>query len=128
MSTSILTSVKKGIGGIIEENETFDPELIMHINGVLATLTQLGVGPDAGFQITDKSAKWEDFVGDDPRLNFIQSYVTVSVKLIFDPPTIGAVYNAYESRKSELEYRILAQAAYKPDKEENQNGSSQLQG
>ena len=60
---SILTSVKKMLG-IPEEYEQFDMDIIMHINSVLMILTQLGVGPEEGFVITDKSTVWADFIGD----------------------------------------------------------------
>jgi len=40
---SILLSIKKMLG--IDANDTsFDQELIMHINGALMVMTQLGVG------------------------------------------------------------------------------------
>ena len=45
---SILTSIKKLLG-ITEEYEHFDQDIIMHINSVFSGLTQLGVGPAAGF-------------------------------------------------------------------------------
>ena len=45
---SILTSVKKIIG-ISEEDESFDTDLIMHINSVIMILHQLGVGKEDGF-------------------------------------------------------------------------------
>ena len=55
---SILTSIKKLLG-ITEEDEHFDPDLIMHINSVFTILTQLGVGPSEGFRIEDESATWD---------------------------------------------------------------------
>lgn len=110
MSDSILTSVKKAVGGIIEEDETFDIDIIMHINSVLAQLTQLGVGPEDGFQIEDKSATWEDFYGQDKRFHMIRSYVVLSVRMMFDPPSVGAVAEAYNTRIAELGWRIHEQA------------------
>ena len=58
---SILTSIKKLLG-IAEDYEHFDQDIIMHINTVLAILTQLGVGPETGFSIADKSTKWREFI------------------------------------------------------------------
>lgn len=110
MSDSILTSVKKAVGGIIEEDESFDTDIIMHINTVLAQLTQLGVGPTAGFEIKDKTTKWEDFYGADSRFNMVKSYVVLSVRMMFDPPSIGKVAEAYETRIAELGWRIREQA------------------
>ena len=54
---SILTSIKKMLG-ITEEYEHFDADITMHINSVLMTLTQIGVGSPDGFAISDKSATW----------------------------------------------------------------------
>ena len=49
---SILTSIKKLLG-IPEEYTAFDADLLIHINSVLAILTQMGIGPSDGFIITD---------------------------------------------------------------------------
>lgn len=123
MNDSILTTVKKGIGGLTETDESFDPDIIMFINTVLATLTQIGVGSDEGFRITDKSATWTDFVGDDPKLNMVQTYVTLSVRMMFDPPTVGAVAEAFKTRIAELEWRLnVAADSNKEIEEEIQNG------
>ena len=102
---SILTSIKKMLG-ITEEYEHFDSDLIMHINSVLAILTQIGVGPSTGFSISDKYAKWADFIEDNSRLEFVKSYVYLKVKLLFDPPTSTAVAEANKRLCDELEWRI----------------------
>lgn len=113
MNDSILTSVKKAVGGIIEGDTAFDPELVMHINSSLSKLTQLGVGPVSGFQIEDSTATWTDFMGSDPRLNLVKTYVSLSVRMMFDPPTVGAVAEAYKSQIAELTWRINVQAESK---------------
>ena len=58
---SILTSIKQLLG-IMEDYEHFDKDIIMHINTVFMVLRQLGVGPEEGFSISDKSTTWEEFV------------------------------------------------------------------
>ena len=120
---SILTSIKKLLG-IVEEYEHFDMDLIMHINSVLAILTQLGVGPSNGFLIKDKYATWTDFIGDDPRLEMVKSYVHLKVKLLFDPPLSSAVKDSMTSMISEFEWRLfVAVDPIESDgEEENQNG------
>lgn len=123
---SILTSVKKGIGGIIEEDEAFDDEIIMHINSVLAKLTQLGIGPKSGFHISDKTATWADFFGNNDCQNFIQSFVILSVRLLFDPPTIGAVAQAMEKQRDEYEWRIREQAEFETSEEERDDPDDTL--
>ena len=102
---SILTSVKKIIG-ISEEDESFDTDLIMHINSVLMILNQLGVGPEDGFSITDKSAVWTDIIGDNKLIEATKTFVGLKVRLIFDPPTSSAVLDSINKTISELEWRI----------------------
>ena len=102
---SILTSVKKIIG-ISEEDESFDTDLIMHINSVLMILNQLGVGPEDGFSITDKSAVWTDVIGDNKFIEAVKTFVGLKVRLIFDPPTSSAVLDSINKTISELEWRI----------------------
>ena len=104
---SILTSVKKIIG-ISEEDESFDTDLIIHINSVLMILNQLGVGPEDGFSITDKSAVWTDVIGDNKFIEAVKTFVGLKVRLIFDPPTSSAVLDSINKTISELEWRINA--------------------
>jgi hypothetical protein len=102
---SILTSIKKMLG-IQEEYTHYDADLIMHINSVIATLTQLGVGPSAGFRIEDELARWNDFIGDDPKLDMVKSYIHMKVKLLFDPPLSSAVIESINRMISEMEWRL----------------------
>lgn len=103
---SILTSIKKLLG-ITEECTDFDTDIILHINTVLATLNQLNVGSKNGFAISDCTATWKDFMGDDARLNLVKSYVHSKVRLLFDPPLSGSVMEAISNTIKELEWRIL---------------------
>ena len=64
MNESILTSIKAQLG-IQEEYTAFDQQIVMHINSVLMVLKQLGVGPVAGFVISDKTAIWRDVLPSD---------------------------------------------------------------
>lgn len=105
MTDSILSSVKKSLG-ITEADESFDFEIILFINTVLANLNQIGAGPENGFQIEDKDATWTSFLGSDPRLNNIKSYVYLKVRLLFDPPATSFAITAVENQAKELEYRI----------------------
>lgn len=102
---SILTSIKKLLG-IAEEYNHFDADLIMHINSVFMTLTQLGVGPSEGFYIEDDQAYWEDFVPNLSELQAIKSYMHLKVRLLFDPPLNSAVIESYNRSISEFEWRL----------------------
>ena len=102
---SILTSVKKLLG--IEEDYThFDADIIMHINTVFMILNQLGVGPEEGFSITDKTSVWDDYITDLQNFEAVKSYMFLKVKMLFDPPTGSAVTESYNRTISELESRL----------------------
>ena len=104
---SVLTSIKQMLG-IAEEYTAFDDVLIMHINSVFMILSQLGVGPENGFSITDSSSTWNEFISDGPNLESVKSYMHLKVKLLFDPPTSSAVTEAINKMISELEWRLNA--------------------
>ncbi len=108
--TSILDDVKHMLG-IVPEETAFDQDVIIFINSTFSTLTQLGVGPEIGFQITDNTLGWESFVTD-PRLNSVKSYVFLCVKMLFDPPETGFTQSAYERQKTEHEFRLNVVADY----------------
>lgn len=110
---SIFLSTKKMLG-INKEDESFDPDLIMHINSVFSILNQLGVGPKDGFMITGPDETWETFLIDDKsnRLQLIKSYMYQRVKIIFDPPSTGVLNEALERQIKELEWRIQVQSDY----------------
>lgn len=105
MIDSILESVKKN-RGLTAGYEVFDPDIIMAINTAFSTLTQLGCGPKTGFRITGYDEEWDDFLQNDSRLEMVKSYVDMRVRLIFDPPQIGAVMSALQESIKELEWRI----------------------
>ena len=103
---SILTSIKKLLG-IAEEYTQFDADIIMHINSVFTTLTQLGVGPSEGFYIEDDSAEWSDYISDMTKLQAVKTYMYLKVRLVFDPTSLGsATLAAYERQIQELEWRL----------------------
>ena len=109
MANTIFEDVKKACntGYISPENTAFDDQILMHVNTVLSTVCQLGVGPQSGFQISDaKTETWEDFLGDDPRINFVKSYVGLKTRMLFDPPTSSALAEAINREIDELGWRI----------------------
>lgn len=105
MERRILTSVKKTLG-IAESDTSFDTDIVIHINSAFSTLWQLGAGPEAGFQIEDDTVEWEALYGDDPRFNLIQTYVYLSVRLVFDPPPTSFAIAAAERQLQEMAWRI----------------------
>lgn len=119
---SILTSIKKMLG-ITEEYTHFDADIIMHINSVFSVLNQLGVGPEKGFSIENKSTVWSDFIPNETRLELIKSYMHLKVKLLFDPPASSAVIESMDRQIHEFEWRInITVDPAESKEEENQNG------
>lgn len=110
MTTSILNDVKHMVG-LLPEDTAFDPDITMHTNSALATLTQLGVGPIQGFQITGETETWDQFTTD-PRLNAVKSYIFLCVKMLHNPPDTGFVLASMERQKTEMEYRLNVVADY----------------
>ncbi len=103
---SILDSVKKDLG-LTPEYTAFDPDIIMAINTVFSVLTQLGAGPTGGFSISGQQDQWSDYISEDsPKLEFIKTYVSKRVRMIFDPPSSSSISEAYKNVISELEWRI----------------------
>lgn len=104
MYESILNTVKKSLG-LDESVNDFDVDLVLHINSVLASLIQIGIGPTDGFVISGSSETWSDFLGDDKRIEMVKSYVAIKVRMIFDPPSNSTLLNALEKCCSEFETR-----------------------
>lgn len=105
MAESILQTIKRMIGPSMIANE-YDTDLVVHINSVLFDLTQLGVGPRNGFFITGDNETWQDFIGDVSNLEAIKSFIYLKVKMMFDPPTVGGIIDAYQKLIKEYEWRI----------------------
>lgn len=109
---SILTTIKKLLG--IEADYThFDNDIIVHINSVLMTLNQLGVGPESPASITSELDTWDKTLGDIKNLEAVKTYIYLKVKMIFDPPTSSFVVDAMNKQASELEWRLNVQTETK---------------
>jgi hypothetical protein len=74
------------------------------------SLTQLGVGPDTGFLITDATQTWVDFLGDRKDLEAVKTFIYLKVRLLFDPPSSAFVLEAMERQIREIEWRLNIQA------------------
>lgn len=102
---SILTSIKKFLG-LTAEYEHFDPDIIMHINSVLADLWDIGVGPYEGFSIEDDTTTWEDFLQGSKKFNAVKSYMELRVKLLFDPPSSSAAMESMQRQIDKWEWKL----------------------
>lgn len=105
---SILTSIKKLLG--IEEDYThFDQDIIVNINAVLMGLSQIGVGPPAGYWVSDKTQTWSDYLGESNNLEAVKTYIYLKVRILFDPPSSSFVLLSMEKIITEFEWRLNIQ-------------------
>ncbi len=107
---SILNSIKHMLG-ITPDETTFDSDIIANINAAFATLNQLGVGLQIGYQIQNENNVWSEFYTDS-RLNAVRTYIYLRTKMVFDPPMTGFTTAAMERQILELEYRLNVVADY----------------
>lgn len=113
---SILKTIKQLIGA---DYDDFDTDIIVHINNVFSTLSDLGVGPADGFFIMDGEAVWTDYIDDISLINRVISYMYLKVKLAFDPPQNSSAAKSMENMADQAEWRI--NAAVDPGKEGAKN-------
>lgn len=105
--SSILKTVKQGLGIPLAET-AFDPEIVININSVLASIVNMGIGVQTGYEITGCSETWTDFLGkEDKRLSMIRTLVTLKVRKTFDPPQNVNVMKALDEQIKEYETRIF---------------------
>ena len=112
---SILVSIKKLLN-IDLEDQAFDTDIVVLINGEFMTLQQLGIGPEEGFTINAQDAYaacWTDFFSDQKLIDSVKTYVYMRVRMIFDPPASSVVADAINSRIAELEWRLNVWAEQK---------------
>jgi hypothetical protein len=105
MEPSILKSTKKVLQ-IGDDDESFDLDIMIHINSAFSILHQVGLGPYEGFTIEDESSKWEDFIDPGPILNLVKTYVYLQVRLQFDPPTAPPLLSSMEKLIEEHIFRL----------------------
>jgi len=113
MEESILKSTKKILNVGVDDN-SFDLDIITHINSAFSHLLTLGIGPKAGFVILDDTATWADFlpapdpVPDNylPILSAVKTNVALRVRLIFDPPQMSSVLTALQSTLEQSDWRL----------------------
>jgi len=106
METSILKTVRTSLG-ILPDFTEFDAELIVAINSALMAVSQLGIGPDGGFYISDDTATWTDLFNSVSNIEAVKSYVILKTKLEFDPPGTSFLIDAYSRQLDELGFRLM---------------------
>lgn len=80
--------------GLSEDTVDFDTDLLMHINSAIGKLNQNGVGNF--LVVTDETQTWNDLqdplqVEGNKYFQMIPLFITISTKIIFDPPPPSSV-------------------------------------
>ena len=104
MEDSILITIKQLLG-IDEDITDFDLDLIIHINSALSEIYNIGYG-SAPLSISGVDATWDLLLLDNKDLELIKTFVYVSVKMVFDPPTSNIVMETYKEIKKKYEFDI----------------------
>lgn len=104
VNDSILDTTKLQLG-IDPDDDSFDIELIAHINSTFFILNQLGLGPTTGYFIINRDNKWTEFVGAE-QIAAVVTYMGLRVRLIFDPPATGPATEALERLAGQIEWRL----------------------
>lgn len=106
ISNSILNSIKKQLG-IDPSIKSFDVDIIININSAIATLAQLGVGPEDGYFIVDEKNTYQEYIGDSISMyQQIKMYLYLKTKIVFDPPSSSYVLESFKEQAKELEWRL----------------------
>lgn len=107
---SILLSVKQQLG-LPKEVTELDANILMHINGAIFTLRQLGIGPIRGFTVYDETQTYEDFLGyGSKEIADVRLYIGYKVQLGFDTPQSSALQAVLQEMITECEWRLKEQA------------------
>ena len=105
MADNIFNSVKKVVG-LLGDDGSFDEDILLHINSVVSTLRQLGLSIPADFYVRDDVQTWQDLLGEFRDLDLVKSYMTMKVRLMFDPPSSSFGLKSMEEMAKEYEWRI----------------------
>ena len=105
MADSIFNSVKKVVG-LLGDDDSFDEDILLHINSVVSTLRQLGLSIPSDFYVRDDVQTWRDLLGEFRDLDLVKSYMTMKVRLMFDPPSSSFGLKSMEEMVKEYEWRI----------------------
>ncbi len=109
VTKSILADVREGVG-LSSDTTNFDVELLMHINNAIGRLSQNGVGNP--IVVRDDTTTWNDLMNPEQvegnkLFHMVPLFVTLSTKIIFDPPPPSAV-PIYTNNLDESLWRLKA--------------------
>lgn len=111
MDSSILMDIRE-MCDVGADVDAFDGQLIPLINTFLFRSAQFGVG-QKGFMVKDVTETWDGFIGADSEYySALKNYISIRVKLIFDPPESAALLTALKEEAKELEWCLYDEAEF----------------
>lgn len=108
LMSKILDDVKSTLDFASEEDSGFDSRLLLEIDGIVGTLSQLTkVQPDC--DIT-KDTEWEQLLKESDKhlLRLVKQYIFLSIRVVFDPPA-GSVLTTLTTSINNTAHRIIIQ-------------------
>lgn len=106
MNDNILASIKK-MNNVLEDDKSFDQDLILYINSALMIVMQEWHGMDHAFKLEDGTETWDEILGDDTDYEGLKELVGLRVRLMFDPPTSSTAVEAIKAQIQDLEWRMF---------------------
>lgn len=108
LMSKILDDVKSTLDFASEEDSGFDSRLLLEIDGIVGTLSQLTkVHQDC--DIT-KDTEWDQLLKESDKhlLRLVKQYIFLSIRVVFDPPA-GSVLTTLTTSISNTAHRIIIQ-------------------
>jgi len=118
LTTPMLASIKRHLG-IVNEDESFDDILIDDARMSLLEMSDIGVIDDdlgeADFSEITSKTTWNDIMLKlYPKLDskvknllpYVETFVCISVRILFDPPASKMILQMLKDKKNELIYRL----------------------
>lgn len=115
VNESILRDIRVAVG-LSADTSDFDTELLMHINGAIGKLNQNGVGNFLVVQ--NEEQKWIDLqnplqLEGNFYFSMVPLFVTISTKLLFDPPPPSSVqYHAENAEQILWRLKVAYEEPY----------------
>lgn len=114
---SILQDIRAAVG-LDASTSDFDTDLLMHINSAIGTLNQNGIGNF--IVVENESQVWGDLKNPDQIVGnqffkMIPLFITISTKLLFDPPPPSSVqYHSDNANQILWRLKIAYEESYIP--------------
>lgn len=108
LMSKILDDVKSTLDFASEEDSGFDSRLLLEIDGIVGTLSQL-TKIHADCDIT-KDTEWGQLLKESDKhlLRLVKQYIFLSIRVVFDPPA-GSVLTTLTTSINNTAHRIIIQ-------------------